>query len=167
MDDALLFLPTQNRLFLLVAPHAGHAAMLELAARLAVRGPLRVLDGGNQFNVYPVARSIRRRTPHLEAALGAIHLARAFTCYQMLALLQESTPQAVPTLVLDLLSTFYDQDVALPESRRLLRACLDELQRLSQSAPVVVSARPPAVLCPERLPLLDALRQASDERWEA
>ena len=51
--------------------------MLDLAAQLAAHGPLRVLDGGNQFNVYPVARAIRRRTSDLNAALQRIVLSRA------------------------------------------------------------------------------------------
>ena len=50
--------------------------MLDLAAQLAAHGPLRVLDGGNQFNVYPVARAIRRRTSDLNAALQRIVLSR-------------------------------------------------------------------------------------------
>ena len=64
--------------------------MLDLAAQLAAHGPLRVLDGGNQFNVYPVARAIRRQTPDLNAALQRIVLSRAFTCYQMVVMLDEA-----------------------------------------------------------------------------
>jgi len=37
--------------------------MLDLAARLAVGGPLRVFDCGNRFQRLPVARGIRLRTP--------------------------------------------------------------------------------------------------------
>jgi hypothetical protein len=48
-----------------------------------------------------------------------VRLSRAFTCYQMLALLAETPAGGPPTLVLDLLDTFYDESVPLHESRRL------------------------------------------------
>ena len=142
--------------------------MLDLAAQLAAHGPLRVLDGGNQFNVYPVARAIRRQTPDLNAALQRIRLSRAFTCYQMVVMLNEAAaaPFPVPTLVFDLLSTFYDENITLVESQRLLRGCVSQLQRMGQQAPVIVSARPPAPICQERSVLLDQLRQATIQVWE-
>jgi hypothetical protein len=141
--------------------------MLDLAARLAVGGPLCVFDCGNLFNIYPVARAIRRRTSALNEALGRIHLARAFTCYQVLALFEESPAGSVPTLVLDFLAMFYDEDVKLPESQRLLRRCLEALHRLSQAAPVIVSARPPKpIVYAERIGLLEQLRSAAGAQWE-
>jgi hypothetical protein len=146
--------------------------MLELAARLACRGPVSVLDGGDRFQAHMVARSIRRYLPSgagLTAALERTLLARAFTCYQMLTLLDEypdvpgrpSTEEALPapgpeaealppacpllppTLVLDLLATFYDENVSLIESRRLLELCIKHLNRLAARAPLAVSIRPP------------------------
>src|SRR5512146_2960645 len=110
--------PFSGQLAMVLGPHAAQAQMLDLAARLAVGGPVRVLDCGNRFNVYPVARAIRSRTGSLQAALQRIHLARAFTCYQVLALLEEAPDESTPTLVLDLLATFYDEDVKLPETQR-------------------------------------------------
>jgi phage tail sheath gpL-like len=165
----LLSLPTSNHLMLVIAPYAARTAMLDLAAQLAAHGPLRVLDGGNQFNVYPVARSIRRHTPNLNAALQRIYLSRAFTCYQMAVMLDEAaaTPiPPIPTLALDLLATFYDENVTLVESQRLLRGCLRQLQRMSQQVPVIVSVRPPAPICQERIVLLEQLRQATTHVWE-
>ena len=141
--DALT-LPLSNHLLLLVAPHAAGAVMLELAARLSLNGRLRVLDGGNRFNIFPVARTIRRYTAELNGALARIQLSRAFTCYQMAAMLAEAPADELPTLVVDLLSTFYDDNVSLAESQRLLEDCLPHLKRLSQGAPLVVSVKPPA-----------------------
>jgi len=165
MNPPDLSLP--NQLLLVLGPHAAQAQMLELAARLAVSGPLRVLDCGNQFNVYPVARAVRRRTAGLNEALGRIRLARAFTCFQALALLEETPAEGTPALVFDLLSTFYDEDVKLPESQRLLRSALAHLRRLSQAAPVIVSARPPKpIVSAERLVLLEALRATASTLWE-
>lgn len=163
--DALT-LPLTNRMLLLVAPHAAAALMLELAARLAQSGPLRVLDGGNRFNVYPVARAIRRRTHQMEAVLARIRLARAFTCYQLAAMLAEVPSDGTPTLVVDFLATFYDENASLSEALRLLKTCLPHLQRLCQHAPLVISAKPPAPICPERMVLLDALQDAASQSWQ-
>jgi hypothetical protein len=165
----LLSLPTSNHLMLVIAPYAARAAMLDLAAQLAAHGPLRVLDGGNQFNVYPVARAIRRQTAGLNAALQRIVLSRAFTCYQMVVMLEDAAtaPFPIPTLALDLLATFYDENVTLVESQRLLSGCISRLQQVSQLAPVIVSVRPPAPICQERIVLLDQLRQATTHIWEA
>ena len=144
----LLSLPTSNHLMLVIAPFAARTAMLDLAAQLAAHGPLRVLDGGNQFNVYPVARAIRRQTSDLNVSLQRIVLSRAFTCYQMVVMLDETAaaPFPIPTLALDLLATFYDENVALVESQRLLRGCISRLQQASQQAPVIVSVSLPPTL---------------------
>jgi hypothetical protein len=158
--DSLSF-PLHNDLYLVVGPHAAQVQMLELAARLASQIALRVLDGGNRFNVYVVAQAIRRRTAEVPRALERIRVARAFTCYQMVTLLAGTPELDQPTLVLDLLATFYDENVRLGEAQRLLEECLLHLRRLSGGAPVVVSARPPLAAQPERLTLLYALQDAA------
>jgi len=111
--------------------------MLELANRLAQRGPLRVVDGGNRLDIYGLARRARHYSADLDGILDRIQVARAFSCRQMAALLQ-ATPGGAPVLVFDLLVTFYDQDETLDERRRLLGQCLARLQRLSLSEAVVV-----------------------------
>jgi hypothetical protein len=157
--------PQAGRLLLVIAPHAAGALMLELAARLAAAGPLHVLDGGNRFNVYPMAKALRRLTVQLDAALERITLSRAFTCYQMLALLQETPARPRPTLLLDLLSTFFDESVSLREAQRLLAACLPHLKRLSAPAPLIASVKPPLPIAAARQVLVDQLRQAVDQSW--
>jgi hypothetical protein len=161
-----LTLPRRNQLLLLIIPRAKTKAMLDLAAQLALQSPLRVLDGGNQFNVYSVVRTLRQRTLHLTAILKRIQVARAFTCYQMTALLSNSTTQPMPVLVLDLLETFYDENVTFPECRRLLKICTEHLKRLAQNTTVLVSAHPPRSVCAQRVALLDILRAAANTIWE-
>ncbi len=156
-----------NRLVVVAAPRGGGPLMLELAARLALEGPLLVLDGGNQFNAYPVARSIRRHSVDLTAALQNLRLARGFTCYQMEALLAGCQAEGHPILVFDLLSTFYDENVPMGEARRLLGLCIRHLKSLSRVAPVVVGARPTNELNPERRPLFEQLVAAGTQVWEA
>ncbi len=156
-----LSFPLSNQFVVVVAPHAAMPMMVEMAARLALNGQVRVLDGGNRFNVYPVAQAVRRLTPRLEETLSRITLSRAFTCYQVLALLEDTPARSVPTLVLDILSTFLDENVNLEESRRLLQNCIRHLQRLSQAAPVVASVKPLLSLSRDRLPLLDLLTESA------
>jgi hypothetical protein len=164
--DTLTF-PLSNQILLVVAPQAARSHMLDLIARLALHGSVRVLDAGNQSNVYPIAQRLRRSTPDVNAALQRIQVQRAFTCYQVHALLVETIPGPAATLVLDFLSTFYDQDVKLAEATHLLRTCLRHLQRLAEQAPVLVSARPPVAACAERAPLLEMLRAAAAQCWDA
>jgi hypothetical protein len=211
-------------IWLALAPSAvGSRLLMDLAARLALGGPLRVLDGGNRFDAFQCSQRLahylttgsrksgsfmeayeptlrERHAPAageseptrgggsaptaapprtLKQALARITLARAFTCYQMLTLLSE-TPAIPnqPTLALDLLATFYDENVPAAEALRLLERCLADLRRLSAQAPVVVCARPPRPgrgftygFTPEsaRPELMEALKAAADEivMWEA
>jgi len=147
--------PAAGQLWLVITPHGFNEILNEFTARLASRGSVRVLDGGNCFNAYQVSRILAHslssassgskpghQPSDLHTALERIHVARAFTCYQVHTLLAETPCSPHPTLVLDLLSTFYDESVTLNESQRLVNDCLYHLRRLSEKAPVVVSTRP-------------------------
>ena len=101
-----------------------------------------VIDGGNSFDPYPVARAIRRRTHNLDEIFARVTIARAFTCYQVVTLLENTPATDRPHLVCDLTATFYDEAVSYSESYRLLRIAAGELRRLNRRAPVVVTARP-------------------------
>jgi hypothetical protein len=145
---------------------------------------LRVLDGGNCFNAYVVAQILRpallaqqarQQTQEVEAALERIRVARAFTCYQMVTLLDETPTTPIATLVLDLLATFRDETVPLAERQRLLEYCLERLKCLAPAAPLIVSASPdggPPMSRWMRRPqpgsgdgLLARLEQAADQVW--
>lgn len=153
-----------GQLHLLLAPHAiRRPLIISLTARLALADTVRVLDGGNSFAVLAIARAIRRQTGELQPALERIQVARAFTCYQMLALLESSGPSPAPTLALELLNTFYDESVPLDERSRLLGTSIHLLRRLSRKTTVLVSADPWA---PEGAQeLLETLEAACDQAW--
>lgn len=148
------------KIALLIGPRAQREAMLDFTARLALRGPVRVLDTGNRFDPYRVSRAIRRQTHLLDAALDRILIARAFTCYQVIALLQQTPAGPQPTLIFDLPATFYDESVSYVESYRLLQIAVQSLQRLRGGGPVIVSAR--ALPEGERSGLMKLLRQTAD-----
>ena len=136
-------IPLSRSLTVFCAPTANGEPVSQLIAELALRGPVTILDGGNCLPVYRLLRLLRLRLPDIAAAAGRIFVQRAFTCYQMLALLENAPALPQPHLLLDPFATFYDEQVPLPEVRRLLEGCLRQLERLRQLAPVLV-ALPPA-----------------------
>jgi len=162
MNEMLGLYPTQ--LHLLVAPHRECRKMMTaFAVRLALAGPLRLLDGGNSFDGYGLARELRRHTSGYLDAMQRVWVSRAFTCYQVWTLLCETAAAPISTLALDLPNTFYDESVPMAERRRLLMACLDQLERLSSSATVVVSASLP--VAGEQESLLSVLEEAAGHVW--
>jgi hypothetical protein len=161
MNEALELSPTQ--LHLVVAPRSARRKMMTaFTARLALVGPVCLLDGGNCFDAYGLAREIRRKTEDWQAALERVHVARAFTCYQVVTLLMETAAGTVSTLGLDLLSTFYDESVSMAERRRLLKVSVNQLKRLARRAEVAVSASPQTG---EGEELLAMLEEAADQVW--
>ncbi len=216
----LTLLPSGRELLVVLGPHLRqlHPAVLEQAARLALKGPLQILDGGNCLDLYGLARHLRRLDTHVESLLQRIQVARPFTCYQMATLLAQVTcsevvafkdernnlragkrenfeglrdislpaiPQAparrgeaalaepqiparkgegcLPTIVLDLLATFLDENVRLPERQRLLADCLGMLHRLAGSVPVLVTAHTSAL--PGSESLVNILCRTADRLW--
>jgi hypothetical protein len=150
-----------GKIGLLAGPSAEREAMFRVVSILALRGPVSVLDGGNCFNAFRVARYVRSQTPHLEEALDRISIARAFTCYQVVSLFEQTPATEAPKLVLDLLSTFCDESVNVPESERLLRIVIGHLHRFKSLGPVMVSIRPAPQ--PERSGLVELISSAADQ----
>lgn len=149
-----------ERITLVVGQRARAEKMVELAASMSLRGEVHVLDAGNSFSAYGAARYVRRQTPRSQDVLRRILVARAFTCYQVVSLLRQTPDSQDPKLVMDLLSTFSDENVSPEESRRVLGVVIGELRRLRRTAAVAISiSRPPQ---PERAGLVDLLVEVAD-----
>jgi hypothetical protein len=148
-------------LVVVYAPQAAREESSVIAAQLALRGEVTVLDGGNRFQAYRVAHLIRRHTPDVSTAVNRLYIRRAFTCYQMLALLENTPSLKQPHLILDLLGTFYDDHVPTHEAGRLLEACLRQLERLQNLAPVAITLAPPPV--EERAFLVEQIYARADQ----
>ncbi|MEN8172724.1 MAG: hypothetical protein ABFS03_07560 [Chloroflexota bacterium] len=134
--------------------------MHALIVALALENPVRLLIGGNRYDHYGINYAIAAVTPHYEHILDEhIYLSRAETCYQMVELLIQTPDAPTPTLVLDLLTTFYDESAPDREVNQLLFESILNLRRLSQQAPVLVSARSGQT----RPHLLKALLNAADQ----
>jgi hypothetical protein len=163
-------LPNAGQLMLVVTPYVGGETIFDLTARLALAGELEVIDGGNTFNAYRVASALRRiQGGGALRVLEAVRLARAFTCYQLAALLEEvaapSARTALPLLVLDLLATFGDQSVTVRERRRLLSMCLARLKQIGAIRPVGIWVRTRAVAPEESLEFLARVEQVAGKIW--
>jgi hypothetical protein len=180
-DPGMLEMLLQPRLALFWGSSTPTRALLAALTVLASRGhPIRVFDGGNRFDGYFIARLARRLSNDPHATLERIQLSRAFTCFQLAELIENtpgggdfSTPDPLNVtpedhsllFVLDLLNTFYDESVPLRDSERLLHNAISHLKRLASHGPVIVGAREPRVLVKERWSLLDQLQVASDVAW--
>jgi hypothetical protein len=158
--NSMLFPASTGTITLAIAPHAGISLVDEVIAHLALSNSVRVFDCGNRTNVFPIAKIIRSLTTDVDNALAAIQVSRAFTCYQVTAMLhQEPALKGTPIIVVDLLSTFLDEDVSLTESHRLLAQSISSLQRLCKTSPVLITINPLLSLSAERISLLNALAQ--------
>lgn len=158
--------PEAGKITLLAAPASVKPALFELTAKIALRTPLTVLDGGNCFDAYAVARALRTLVPDPAAYLSRVGLARAFTCYQMTTLLAEAAGQGAPLLVLDLLGTFHDENVFLSERRRLLAECVCALKQTARRLPAAVWIQPRPRHAVEERAFLEVLAPLGGERLE-
>ena len=158
----LITLPPTPSLQLLIAPPAFQREVsLQFIAELAQSGPVRVLDGGNRFDVLGLNRELRRRDLPLYTALDRVQVARAFTCYQMATLLEGRPGGGIPTLVLNLLATFQDENASLVERLRLLEICLYSLRRKARHTADLTVIHPQ----PSEEPFLARVREAADQVW--
>lgn len=155
--------PTSGELVLLSAPrlYLWHT-LPTCIARMAGGNSLRLLDGGNRLNLYGITREIRRYSSRVQDILENIYITRAFTCYQAAALLAEASMNQQPLLVLDLLVTFYDENVSLFERIKLLNECIVHLQRVSETAPVLITNSPPKQ---QDDPFYKILEESAERTW--
>lgn len=154
----------------MVAPSATLATLFDRLAQLALQGPVNVVDAGNVFQGYTLSRALcRYSNPQLaQSALQRVMLSRVFTCYQMRTLLIGENLTGHPLLVLDFLSTFYDQSVHSKERRRLLQACIQRLQVISQCTLVAIWVQQRTVIPEDSLPFIQMLVDATGgNTWHA
>ncbi len=106
-------------------------------------GEVVVLDGANRFDPYTVSFFAKRSLIPPETLLRKIRMARAFTCYQMSALMGEKLTVFLKTetagkalnprvLLLGPLTTFLDEDVSEGEVSSLLKRSLKKVDALAE-----------------------------------
>ncbi len=129
----------------------------ELTDHFAIRGPLRVVVAGNRISFDRMPLHLLDQPSHFEKILDAVKITRGETCYQLLHALQKTTPSSQPLIVMDILQSFYEENLTDKEVDWVLEDSIYNLRRLSRSAPVLVSASPH----PSRPNLLDPLLAAA------
>jgi len=138
----------QGRLAFISGEGALPRAMSMAAAALARGELVLLLDGGNCFDVYPIARAARMHGLAPEPMLKRLFVSRAFTCHQMSALIREKLgPElrrlgAQKVVILGLLYTFCDEDVPEREAHTLLKKTMESLQGISQGGCSILVAEP-------------------------
>jgi hypothetical protein len=138
----------------------GSSSVVSLASLLCVRGQLPVqlgglgsnvvfVDGGNTFQLYHVARLARLHRLDPKQALERIYIYRAFTAYQMTALVLEKLRETVKrydaklVVISDIASFFLDKDVAEIEARRVYNQVTAYLQNFARENNVILVATYP------------------------
>jgi hypothetical protein len=154
-----------NQFVVLAFPRYRVRDIFALMADLAQHGTIRVIDGGNLFNVLTLNRAIRRKTNHVEEILGHTYISRAFTCFQMESMLHSLNDYRCPIFVLDLLYTFYDESVTDEQSQYLLADAIHHLKQASKTSPVLVCLFPPTK-ANKRPFLMEMLLEAANSVWQ-
>jgi hypothetical protein len=113
----------------------------ELFAALAMRGSFYAIAGGEWLPTYALVHAVRQKTTEVKRIMDRIRLARPFTCYQVLDLLEDIRPEHDPILILDFLHHFYNPDIQPDVRRRVLEQCCRHLQRLALERNLIVFAQ--------------------------
>ncbi len=142
MED-LLQIPTalaevRHHLLLAVISKETRGQIAELIATMAMREPLSIVAGSEWLPMYEVARHLSYQTNEFKAVMDRVHLARAFTCYQLLDILNNTPPIPEPLLMINFLHPFYEVDVPPEVRARVLDTCVRRLDNLSYTRPIGV-----------------------------
>ena len=119
---------------------------------------------GNRSNMYAVA-NYRPYTNDPVSVMNKIRLSRAFTCYQVLAMIQASSRQSQqqPLVILDLLATFLMKTLTSKTASLFTIACFCSKDKRDVRWS---SVRVKSAIADQRKSLLDQLKANVDVCWE-
>jgi len=138
----------------------GSSSVVSLSSLLCVRAQLPVqlgglgsnvvfVDGGNTFQLYHVARLARLHGLDPKQTLERIYISRAFTAYQMTALVLEKLRETIRrydaklAVISDIAGFFLDKDVAETEARRVYSQVTAYLSNFAKENQVMLVATYP------------------------
>jgi hypothetical protein len=157
-----------SRVFRLSLVAAGHALLQGV--------PVTLVDGSNRFDLYGLAEFARRaaggrRTP--EELLRNIFISRAFTCYQMEAVITDRLPEFVRArkspvvLIFGLLDTFYDEQASLWDVQSGVQRMTQALQCLKrEGVSILVASTDIGPVPPARKGLLPGVMKGMDRVFD-
>jgi len=136
-----------------------------------------ILDGANRFNPYIASSFARKALISPEKILKRIRIARAFTCYQMAALMGdklisllggigELPQQKIRVILLGPLTTFLDEDVPEREVQPLFEKALRKVEEMASEGVPFFLFQSPASHHSKRAFLMKRLFQFSDLVWK-
>jgi hypothetical protein len=108
------------------------------------------IDGGNNFRLYQISRLAQIHHLDPKQTLDKIFLARAFTAYQMTALIMERLKDAVEkynaklVIISDIAGLFLDKDIHDEEAKRVYSQILAYLQNFARQHEVILIATYPS-----------------------
>jgi len=139
----------------------GSTSVLSLTSLLCVRAQLPAqlgglgsnvvfVDGGNTFRLYQVARLARLYQLDPKQALERIYISRAFTAYQMTALILKKLKETVKhynaklAIISDIAGFFLDKDVPEDEAKRVYSQVTAYLSSFARENQIVLVATYPS-----------------------
>jgi hypothetical protein len=159
-------IPAQGRSLFLWGDHRIIGLALRTAARALSRGlQVAVVDAGLAFQVTPIVAMAKACRIAPEVFLRRVHVARAFTCWQLTTLLCERLQPLLAAhpiglvILLEPLSSFFDEAVTSLEARLLFQRVLQTVADLPQAGPRLLLAQTvPSHQTPRRVLARDLLR---------
>ena len=138
----------------------GSSSVVSLASLLCVRAQLPVqlgglgsnvvfVDGGNTFQLYHVARLARLHGLDPKQTLERVYISRAFTAYQMTALVLEKLRETIRrydaklVVISDIVGFFLDKDIAETEARRVYSQVIAYLSNFAKENQIMLVATYP------------------------
>lgn len=119
----------------------------QLASQLGGLGSkVLFLDGGNTFELYQIARLARLHHLEPKQVLDNIYVSRAFTAYQMVALIMQKMRRAIKkfnariVIVSDLSGFFLDEDLPEFEAKRIFSQTTTYLSNFARENRIVLVA---------------------------
>jgi hypothetical protein len=175
LDALRLFAP--GRLILLTGD--ADAALYPLIASATCAGTVLVIDGGNNADAYSVVAAGSRLGMSSDEALAKVFVARAFTPYQMEALVERVVPEwirngppetALATdelslvVINDLHAQYLDEDTPRREGDKLHKRALRKIRETTRT---IAGQRVSIVLSTRLAPRDQRTRNHLDAQWSA
>jgi hypothetical protein len=152
----------------------GSHAVNSLASLLCIRAQLPpqlgglgsnvvFIDGANTFRLYQITRLARIHQLDPKQALDRIYISRAFTAYQMAALILQKLEDAVKAynaklvIISDIAAMFLDRDVQDEEAKRIYSQITTRLSKFARENQAIVVATYPPKMDSQRNYYLQAL----------
>ena len=120
--------------------------------------------GDNHFDPYAITRLAKSIGVRPDEVLSSIHIARAFTAYQLVELVAGLDPDVSNDFVVisGLCSSFFDEDVSHVDAARLFYRVLWRVVELARNGSAMLLVQGRAITCARRAYFLTDLCRASD-----